>query len=93
MLVTRRILTALALPAQNRAPPAARSVDRLEVREYLVLKHDGKTEHFPVLDGDVAQARLRAALVQRPDDYVIAVTDDAFVRVRPEPADAPLRTP
>ena len=59
--------------------------DWLEVREYLVLKYDGKTERFPVLDGDVAQARLRAALVQRPNDSVVVVTDDAYIRVRPEP--------
>jgi hypothetical protein len=58
----------------------------LEVREYLVLKHDGKTERFPVREGDVDQARLRAALVQRPDDYVIAVTEDAYIRVRAERA-------
>jgi hypothetical protein len=57
----------------------------LEVREYLVLMHDGKTERFPVRDGDVAQARLRAALVQRPDDSVVVVTDDAYIRLRPEP--------
>jgi hypothetical protein len=57
----------------------------LEVREYLVLKYDGKTERFPVLDGDVAQARLRAALVQRPNDSVVVVTEDAYIRVRPEP--------
>jgi hypothetical protein len=53
----------------------------VEIREYLVLKYDGKTERFPVRDGDIAQARLRAALTQRPDDYVVAVTDDAFIRV------------
>ncbi len=57
----------------------------MEVREYLVLKYDGKTERFPVLDGDVAQARLRAALVQRPNDSVVVVTEDAYIRVRPEP--------
>jgi hypothetical protein len=54
----------------------------LEVREYLVLKYDGTTVRFPVRDGDVAQARLRAALAQRPDDCVVAVTDDAYIRVR-----------
>jgi hypothetical protein len=56
----------------------------LEVREYLVLKHDGKTVRFPVLSGDVRQARLRAALVRRPDDCVIAVTEDAYIRVEAE---------
>jgi hypothetical protein len=53
----------------------------LEIREYLVLKHDGNTVRFPVRDGDAAQARLRAALPPRPDDCVVAVTDDAFIRV------------
>lgn len=55
--------------------------DWLEVREYLVLKYDGNTVRFPVRDGDIAQARLRAALSQRPDDAVVAVTDDAYIRV------------
>ena len=32
-------------------------------------------------DGDVEQARLRAALSQRPDDQVVIVTDDAYYRV------------
>jgi hypothetical protein len=53
----------------------------MEIREYLVLKHDGKTERFPVLDGDVDQAQLRASLVRRPDDDVVAVTDDAYIRI------------
>jgi hypothetical protein len=53
----------------------------LEIREYLVLKFDGSTVRFPVLDGDVAQARLRAALTRRPEDCVVAVTDDAYIRV------------
>lgn len=53
----------------------------VEIREYLVLKYDGNTVRFPVRDGDVAQARLRAALTQRPDDCVVAVTEDAFIRV------------
>lgn len=53
----------------------------MEIREYLVLKYDGNTVRFPVRDGDVAQARLRAALTQRPDDCVVAVTEDAFIRV------------
>ncbi|MGH3127361.1 MAG: hypothetical protein ACRDPX_05540 [Gaiellaceae bacterium] len=54
------------------------------IREYLVLKYDGNTVRFPVRDGDVAQARLRAALAQRPDDCVVAVTDDAYIRVGPD---------
>ena len=53
----------------------------MEVREYLVLKHDGTTVRYPVQDGDVAQARLRAALSQRPQDEVVVVTDDAYFRV------------
>jgi hypothetical protein len=53
----------------------------VEIREYLVLKYDGNTVRFPVRDGDVAQARLRAALTQRPDDSVVAVTEDAYIRV------------
>ena len=55
--------------------------DWLEVREYLVLKFDGRTVRYPVQDGDVAQARLRAALSQRPNDEVVVVTDDAYFRV------------
>jgi hypothetical protein len=57
----------------------------LEVREYLVLKHDGTTVRYPVRNGDIAQARLRAALSQRPDDSVVVVTEDAFIRVAPRP--------
>ena len=58
-------------------------MDWLEVREYLVLKYDGTTVRYPVRDGDVAQARLRAALTQRPDDNVVVVTDDAYFRIAP----------
>jgi hypothetical protein len=57
-------------------------VGLVEIREYLVLKHDGKTVRFPVRDGDVEQARLRAALTQRPDDSVVAVSQDAYICVR-----------
>ena len=53
----------------------------VEIREYLVLKYDGKTVRFPVQDGDVAQARLRAALTRHPNDSVVAVTEDAYIRV------------
>jgi hypothetical protein len=53
----------------------------VEIREYLVLKHDGKTERFPVLDRDVDQARLRASLIRRPNDDVVAVTEDAYIRI------------
>jgi hypothetical protein len=53
----------------------------MDVREYLLLKHDGSTVHFPVEDGDEDQARLRAALSRRPDDEVVVVTDDAYFRL------------
>jgi len=56
-------------------------VGLVEIREYLVLRFDGTTVRFPVRDGDVAQARLRAALTQRPEDCVVAVTEDAYIRV------------
>jgi len=56
-------------------------VGLVEVREYRVLRYDGTTVRFPVQDGDVAQARLRAALSQRPSDQVVVVTDDAYFRV------------
>jgi hypothetical protein len=55
--------------------------DWLEVREYLVLRHDGTTVRYPVNGGDIAQARLRAALSQRPNDEVVVVTDDAYFRI------------
>lgn len=53
----------------------------MEIREYLVLRFDGTTVRFPVRDGEVAQARLRAALTRRPDDCVVAVTADAYMCV------------
>jgi hypothetical protein len=75
-------LTSVLLPAQNRPPfPAVTGGTGVEIREYLVLKHDGKTDRFPVRDGDVDQARLRAALSQRPEDEVVIVTDDAYFRI------------
>jgi hypothetical protein len=58
-------------------------VNPVEIHEYLVLKHDGKVEHFPVLDGDVAQAKIRATLCQLPSDCLVAVTDDAYIQLRP----------
>ena len=54
----------------------------MEIREYLVLRFDGTAVRFPVRDGDVAQARLRAALSQRSEDCVVAITEDAYIRVR-----------
>lgn len=57
----------------------------IEVREFLVLKSDGKVEHFPVLDGNVAQAKVRASLCKRPGDSLVVVKDDvAYIRVRPD---------
>ena len=56
----------------------------MEIHEYLVLKHDGKVEHFPVRDGDVAQARVRASLCKLPGDSLVAVTGDAYIQVRTE---------
>ena len=53
----------------------------MAIREYLVLRVDGNTVRFPVRNGDVAQARLRAALTQRPEDSLVAVTEDAYIRV------------
>jgi hypothetical protein len=61
----------------------------LEIREYLVLKYDGSTERFPVRDGDVDQARLRAALTRRPEDCVVAVTPDAYICICSEPSLSP----
>lgn len=58
----------------------------MAIREYLVLKVDGSTLRFPVRDGDIEQARLRAALTRRPADSVVAVTDDAYIRVGTDPA-------
>jgi len=65
-------------------------VGLVEVREYRVLRCDGTTVRFPVHDGDVAQARLRAALSRRPSDQVVAVTDDAYFRVT-SPGSRPTR--
>ena len=75
------LLTRPALPAQNRAPCGQIGGTGVEIREYLVLRFDGTTVRFPVRDGDVAQARLRAAISQRPEDCVVAVTEDAYIRV------------
>jgi hypothetical protein len=65
-------------------------VNPVEIHEYLVLKYDGKVERFPVLDGDVAQAKVRATLCQLPSDCLVAVTDDAYIRLGPDyPAEQP----
>ena len=55
----------------------------MRVHELLVLKYDGKVEHFPVLDGDLAQARFKASLCQHPGDCLVIVTGDAYIRVEP----------
>ena len=50
------------------------------IHEVLVLKSDGRTERFPVTNGDVAQAELRASLCQRPGDDLVVVTEHAYIR-------------
>jgi hypothetical protein len=59
------------LPREDKAelnPPAAEHI--LAAHPLLALR-----------DGDVAQARLRAALSQRPEECVVAVTEDPYIRV------------
>ena len=55
----------------------------MEIHEYLVLKYDGKVEHFPVLDGDVAQAKIRASLCQLPGDALVVAIENAYIRLLP----------
>jgi hypothetical protein len=56
-----------------------------EVREFLVLKSDGKVEHFSVVDGDVGQAKVRASLCLHPGDSLVAVKGDgAHIRIQAE---------
>ena len=43
--------------------PAARSVGLVDVREYLVLKHDGKTVRLPVTNGEAL------AELQQPNEH------------------------
>ena len=52
----------------------------MAIHEVLVLRSDGRTERFPVTDGDVAQAELRASLSQRPGDELVVVTEHAYIR-------------
>ena len=52
----------------------------MEIHELLVLKEDGRVERFRVSDGDVAQAKLRASLCQRPGDNLVVVTEHAYFR-------------
>jgi hypothetical protein len=54
--------------------------DLVDIHELRVVKHDGKVDRFPV-DGDLAQAELRASLTQLPGDLRIAVTEHAYIRV------------
>lgn len=56
----------------------------MEIHEYLVLKHDGRVERFPVVDGDVSQAMVRASLSRRPGDSLVVVTEVAYIQVEPE---------
>ena len=67
----------------RRPSPAAHLEVNLVVaiHEVLVLKSDGRTERFPVTDGDVAQAELRASLCLRPGDDLVVVTEHAYVAV------------
>ena len=60
----------------------------MEIQELRVIKRDGKVDSFPVGDGDMAQAELRASLSQHPGDLRVAVTEHAFIRVDPAPAAA-----
>jgi hypothetical protein len=57
-------------------------VNLVAIHEVLVLKSDGRTQRFPVTDGDLAQAELRAALSQRPGDDLVIVTEHAYIRSR-----------
>jgi hypothetical protein len=85
-------LDTLQRQSENRPPRGSRPLPAddwggrvNEIREFVVLKSDGKVEHFPVLDGDVAQAKVRASLCQRPGDSLVAVkTDGAHIRIKPE---------
>ena len=58
----------------------------MAIHEVLVLKSDGRTERFPVTDGDVAQAELRASLCQRPGDDLVVVTEQLVSYVPQDPA-------
>ena len=60
----------------------------MTIHEVLVLKSDGRTERFPVTDGDVAQAELRASLSQRPGDDLVVVTEHASIRSKDSAEDS-----
>ena len=53
----------------------------MEVHGLRVLKYDGTVADFPVANGDVGQAQLRASLSQRPGDLLVAVTEHAYIRL------------
>ena len=56
----------------------------MEIHEFLLLKHGGAVEHFPVPNGDpdsLAQARFRASLSHHPGDVLVLVTEGAYIRV------------
>jgi hypothetical protein len=55
-------------------------VSLVDIHELRVVKHDGKVDRFPV-DGDLAQAELRASLTQHPGDLRIAVTEHAYIHI------------
>ena len=57
----------------------------VEIHELRVIRRDGGIDSFPVTDGDLAQAQLRASLSQHPGDLRVAVTDHAFIRVDSAP--------
>jgi len=64
----------------------------VDVHEYLVLKHDGTTARFPVIDGDAAQAQLRAALSTHATERVVAVNENVYMPVRRIDYDADRRS-
>ncbi len=53
----------------------------MELHRLRVLKYDGTVDDFPVVNGAVGQAELRASLSQRPGDLLVAVTDHAYIRL------------
>ena len=78
-------LTLVLRERHNRIPSAAHlGVDLVGIHEYLVLKYDGTTAHFPVVDGDREQAETRASLCRLPGDCIVAVTEHSYVCVCPE---------
>src|SRR5215471_21796024 len=70
--------------AQSLSLCGSLGVNLVAIHEYLVLKYDGKTAHFPVVDGDGEQAKTRASLCRLPGDCIVAVTEHSYVCVCPE---------